>query len=231
MNKKLILFDIDGTLILTRGIAAGLMAECISIVLKRPIQWSMKDFVGNTDRSIINTLLRRNGAIEPSLDDMSEKALEIYLKHLSREINRDGVVNILPGVEMLLAELHRDERFALGLLTGNVREGARIKLTGHRLYDYFPIGAFGNDALKRELLPPFAIQRAEKYYHLFFNRGDIWIVGDSVNDIKCAHANHLHSLAVTTGHQKKEELQEYRPTVLIPDLSDVQKVMDIFLSS
>ena len=84
MKRKLILFDIDGTLILTGGIAAGLMVEAVSAVLKRPIQWTILDFVGNTDRSIIQTLLRRNGAIEPSLEEMAEASLNDYLKRLKK---------------------------------------------------------------------------------------------------------------------------------------------------
>jgi len=228
MKRKLILFDIDGTLILTGGIAAGLMVEAVSAVLKRPIQWTILDFVGNTDRSIIQTLLRRNGAIEPSLEEMAEASLNDYLKRLKKTLARDGIVQVLPGVEKLLKTIHQDKRFALGLLTGNVQEGARLKLKSHKLFDYFPIGAFGDDALNRELLPGFAIQRAEKHFRCFFDRQDVWIVGDSTNDIKCARANHLRSLAVATGHIKKEELGQFHPTVLLDDLSETERILEIF---
>jgi phosphoglycolate phosphatase len=231
MKRKLLLFDVDGTLILTGGLAAGLMAEAVSRVIGSPIQWNITDFVGNTDRSIIQTLLRRNGAIEPMLADMTENVLEMYLKNLKTKLKDNSVVQILPGVEPLLRALKKDDRFALALLTGNVEAGARIKLAKNKIIDYFPVGTFGDDALKREYLPPFAIQRAEKYFKCFFDKKDIWIIGDSANDIKCAQANHLRSFAVATGHMKLEELKTYHPTALISDLKDQKKFYDIILSS
>jgi phosphoglycolate phosphatase len=231
MKRKLLLFDVDGTLILTGGLAAGLMAEAVSRVIGSPIQWNITDFVGNTDRSIIQTLLRRNGAIEPMLADMTENVLEMYLQNLKIKLKDNSVVQILPGVKPLLRALKKDDRFALALLTGNVEAGARIKLAKNKIIDYFPVGAFGNDALKREYLPPFAIQRAEKHFNCFFDKKDIWIIGDSANDIKCAQANHLRSFAVATGHMKLEELKTYHPTALISDLKDQKKFYDIILSS
>jgi phosphoglycolate phosphatase len=231
MKRKLLLFDVDGTLILTGGLAAGLMAEAVSRVIGSPIQWNITDFVGNTDRSIIQTLLRRNGAIEPMLADMTENVLEMYLQNLKIKLKDNSVVQILPGVKPLLRALKKDDRFALALLTGNVEAGARIKLAKNKIIDYFPVGAFGNDALKREYLPPFAIQRAEKHFNCFFDKKDIWIIGDSANDIKCAQANHLRSFAVATGHTKMAELESYHPTALIADLKDQKKFLDVILAS
>lgn len=231
MKRKLLLFDVDGTLILTGGLAAGLMAEAVSRVIGSPIQWNITDFVGNTDRSIIQTLLRRNGAIEPMLADMTENVLEMYLQNLKIKLKDNSVVQILPGVKPLLRALKKDDRFALALLTGNVEAGARIKLAKNKIIDYFPVGAFGNDALKREYLPPFAIQRAEKHFNCFFDKKDIWIIGDSANDIKCAQANHLRSFAVATGHTKMAELESYHPTALIPDLKDQKKFLDVIFAS
>jgi phosphoglycolate phosphatase len=231
MKRKLLLFDVDGTLILTGGLAAGLMAEAVSRVIGSPIQWNITDFVGNTGRSIIQTLLRRNGAIEPMLADMTENVLEMYLQNLKIKLKDNSVVQILPGVKPLLRALKKDDRFALALLTGNVEAGARIKLAKNKIIDYFPVGAFGNDALKREYLPPFAIQRAEKHFNCFFDKKDIWIIGDSANDIKCAQANHLRSFAVATGHTKMAELESYHPTALIADLKDQKKFLDVILAS
>ncbi len=228
-ERKLLLFDVDGTLILTGGAAAGLMAESVSRAMHRPIQWTISDFVGNTDRSIIASLLRRNGTSESALPELTEEALQLYLKGLAHELKPDGVIRVLPGVQALMKFLQRDQRFYLGLLTGNVREGARIKLSRDGLFDYFPVGAFGDDALNREQLPAFAIQRAEKYYQCFFDRKDIWIIGDSINDIKCAQANHLKSLAVATGHIPRTELEKYHPTALLPDLRDADRITRLLL--
>lgn len=225
--RKLLLFDIDGTLILTGGKAAGFMAESVSLVLQRPIQWNIRDFVGNTDRNIIQTLLRRNGGMEPLIDEMTDRALQLYLEQLAARLKPNNHVRILPGVLPLLKKLSKDNRFALGLLTGNMRESARIKLTKNNLFDFFPIGAFGDDAYKRDELPPFALHRAEKYYHCFFEHRDVWIIGDSTNDIQCAQTNHMSSLAVASGHMNPEELAACHPTALVPDFSDTGKVIRI----
>lgn len=230
MSKKLILFDIDGTLILTGGVAARLMAEAVAEQVGMPVQWNIRDFVGNTDRNIIYTLLNRSGAQETIMEETTNRSIEKYLQRLQQELKKDEVVTILPGVKQLLAVLKSDSRFALGLLTGNVLRGAQIKLAKENLFSYFPVGAFGDDALKREQLPSFAIQRAEKYYGYFFDKKDIWIVGDSVNDIKCAQSNHLKSLAVASGHVKEEELAEYHPSALVKDLSETENVIEILLS-
>ena len=227
MPKKLLLFDIDGTLILTGGVAVGLMTESISEVAGLPIRWSMVDFIGNTDQNIIQILLHRNGIGESDVPEMSSIILQKYLKHLKVELAKDGVIQILPGVLKLLQSVKADTRFSLGLLTGNMLAAAQIKLSQKQLFDYFPIGAFGDDALKREQLPPFAIQRAEKYYGQFFVRKDIWLIGDSVNDIRCAQHNHLKCLAVASGHTPKEELASYRPTALVDDLQDTAAILNI----
>jgi phosphoglycolate phosphatase len=230
MPKKLILFDIDGTLILSGGVVARLMAESVSEELSVPISWNILDFVGNTDRGIIHTLLRRSGVSESILEEMTDQILAIYLKRLKITLKKNDVIQVLPGVKKLLARLHDDEQFALGLVTGNIIEGAQLKLSVDHLFDYFPIGAFGDDDLNREQLPPIAIQRAEKYYQHFFERSDIWIVGDSANDIRCAQINHLKSLAVASGHIKREILETSRPTAILSNLSDSKKVISILLS-
>lgn len=230
IKKKLILFDIDGTLVLSGGVAINVMIESISEISGTPVSWNIRDFVGNTDQNIIRTLLHRNGMNEVLIADLMDSILEKYVQQLATRLNKDGVVKILDGVEILLQKLKADEQFSLGLLTGNILEGAQIKLSKNGLFEYFPIGAFGNDALKREQLPPFAIQRAEKYYGHFYDRNDIWIVGDSINDIRCAHSNHIRCLAVASGHTKLEELELYHPDALVPDLIVTRAIMEILKS-
>ncbi len=226
-RKKLILFDVDGTLILTGGVAMGLMVEAISRVLGHPIHWTVRDFVGNTDRNIIATLLIRNGATETRLERMVETALQDYLNHLEQSLRDGKGIQILPGVRELLERLDQEASFHLGLVTGNVFRGAQIKLSRDHLFRYFPVGAFGDDAIKREELPPLAIQRAEKHYNCFYRREDIWIVGDSVNDIRCAQAHQLRSLAVATGKIPAEELQQAHPTALVPNLRNTRQIIQI----
>jgi phosphoglycolate phosphatase len=230
VTRKLVLFDVDGTLILTGGIAAGLMAESVSSILNKPIQWTMDHFIGNTDRNIIHTLLRQNGIGESILEDLTDKVLEKYLMDLKSKLKKDSIVKILPGVKNLLDVLSIDHRFDLGLLTGNVKRGAQLKLSAKNLFKYFPVGAFGNDALQRKLLPPIAIQRAEKYYNRFFEKKDIWIIGDSIPDIECARTNHIRILVVFSGFTKKEELKKFNPDAYLENLSNINRVKQILLS-
>jgi phosphoglycolate phosphatase len=228
MIKKLILFDIDGTLISTGGLAVRLMVECVSTVLGHPIQWNIKDFVGNTDRNILATLFRTNGSSQANLEDFVAEALRLYLDGLPEILARDGVVKVLPGVKNLLELLETDERFHLGLLTGNIREGAYLKLSSAGLQRFFPVGAYGSDALKREDLPPFAIQRAEKYYHHIFEKEDVWLVGDSIHDVRCAFAHHLNCLAVASGRTTEAELLNYHPTAFVADLLNKELILSFF---
>jgi phosphoglycolate phosphatase-like HAD superfamily hydrolase len=207
-----------------------LMISAISGVSGSPVTWSIGDFVGNTDQNIIRTLLLRNGINEVHVSGYVNDILVKYLSSLKIELHKDGVIQILPGVEKLLKNLKEDDYFSLGLLTGNILESAQIKLGKHGLFAYFPIGAFGDDALKREQLPPIAIQRAEKYYGHFYDRRDVWLVGDSVNDIKCAHANHVKCLAVASGHTTREELLYHHPHALVDDLQDTDEIIKILLS-
>jgi phosphoglycolate phosphatase-like HAD superfamily hydrolase len=119
----------------------------------------------------------------------------------------------------------------LGLVTGNIAEGARIKLEAVDLYKYFPIGGFGDDSKDRNDLPPIAQKRAETYYRVNFATDDIWIIGDSVHDIYCAQKNGLRCLAVSTGWTSREKLANADPEFLEDNLSDTQKIQDILLNS
>jgi phosphoglycolate phosphatase-like HAD superfamily hydrolase len=229
VRKKLILFDIDGTLITTGGVAVRLMISCVTRVLGHPVQWNIKDFVGNTDRNILATIFRINGSSEALLEDFIDEALHFYLEELPQVLNKDGIITVLPGVKQLLETLEKDDSFALGLLTGNIRDGAQLKLSAAALDHYFPIGAYGSDALKRNDLPPFAIQRAEKYYHHIFEKKDIWIIGDSVYDIHCAHAHHLNCLAVASGRITKNDLRNNHPKALVSNLKDEKSVIAILM--
>ncbi|MFZ0391974.1 MAG: HAD family hydrolase [Calditrichia bacterium] len=224
---KLILFDIDGTLLLTGGRAAGLMAESAAEILRKPVHWDISDFVGNTDRQILFTLLRRSGAADSVITDLVEDSLNLYLDKLDDTLSARGAVKVLPGVKPLLKKMQNNPGFALGVLTGNVKAGAEIKLKYAGLLPFFKIGAYGDDAANRNYLPRFVIQRAEKHFGRFFEKKDIWIIGDSLNDIRCAHANHLQSLAVATGYYSPEQLKALHPIRIIDNFNDTQRVLKL----
>ncbi|RMG67654.1 MAG: HAD family hydrolase, partial [Calditrichaeota bacterium] len=189
----LLLFDIDGTLTTSEGRAGQLMIRALEELLGQKVTYTRDDFSGSTDRLIIRNLLRRSGKPIEDEDRVIDAVLERYLAYLRQEFLPGGVVRALPGVKSLLEALARDERFALGLVTGNVREGAYTKLRPVGLAEYFPVGAFGDDAMDRNALPPLALARASRYYHTPFDPRRTWIIGDSIRDIACARANGLRA--------------------------------------
>jgi phosphoglycolate phosphatase-like HAD superfamily hydrolase len=125
----------------------------------------------------------------------------------------------------LLAYLFAQEDTFLGLVTGNIEEGARMKLDHVQLNEYFPIGAYGSDSADRLDLPAIAVERASKYFEQQFLQDDVLIVGDSVNDILCAKHYGARCLAVNTGKTPWDELADLKPEFLFKDLSDTQGVI------
>ncbi len=226
-TPRLVLFDVDGTLILSGGVAGRLMLKAVATVSGQSFDYDVRDFAGYTDRLIMRRLLERAGVPPEVLPQKLHQAEQLYLQWIAERFQNPDFVRVLPGVRELLQHLHQRNGFYLGLLTGNIRKGAAIKLGSVGLMDYFPVGAFGDDAEDRNQLPPVALQRAREYYGVDFTPADTWIVGDAPNDVRCAKANQLRCLAVATGVIPAEELQREQPDVLIPDLSDVEQVVRI----
>jgi phosphoglycolate phosphatase len=227
MKSKLLLFDIDGTLISARGIPRKAMKR---VLQKRYDNFSYDgefNFSGRTDWEIVEHLLSYDRRT------VSQREVAQILKDFAHELQhefQDGIKPLIhPGVENLLSKLNETENVHLGLVTGNISRGAMVKLSAAGLHDYFPIGGFGDDAKVRRELPRFAIERATAYYDLTFDNKNIWIIGDSIFDIDCAKVNNLRSLAVCTGWTPREELQKHQPEFLEDDLSDIYKIMNIFL--
>lgn len=224
-HRRLLLFDIDGTLISTGGRAREMMVGATEEIFQRNIRFNFKDFAGSTDRKIVRTLILKNRLLTDNIDKAIERILSRYLELLKDGFAASGVVKPLPGVEYLLEQISNDPRFALGLVTGNIEAGARAKLQPVNLNRFFPAGAFGNDAVDRNLLPPIAIQRAQQYYRETFYPGDTWIIGDTPRDIECARFNRLRSMAVGTGGWTSADLEAHQPDLIFNNLSDSAAVI------
>ncbi|MGH7997468.1 MAG: HAD hydrolase-like protein, partial [Opitutaceae bacterium] len=144
--------------------------------------------------------------------------IDAYLAALPLEMAASA--RVLPGVPGLLADLAKRTDCAQGLLTGNLRRGAELKLSVHGLWGFFPFGAFADDAELRDELGPHALRRAKERHGVDFPPERTWIVGDTPHDIACARAIGARSLAVATGGYSSEALAAHRPTALLPDLAD-----------
>ena len=134
-----------------------------------------------------------------------------------------------PGISALLAELARDPRVTLALLTGNLERGARLKLAPPDYNRYFPFGAFGSDSADRYALPRIAVDRAREHTGRLFEGKSVVIVGDSIHDVACGRALGVRSVAVATGITSPERLAAENPDALRMDFSDTRSAIEAIL--
>ncbi len=205
---RLILFDVDGTLIRCGTQVRPLLSESLGEVYGVTDGLSVDDFdfSGKTDRQIVLELLELAGLERTAAAAGLPRLRDAYLRRLEQRLDKAGMV-VLPGVEELLGELRVHPEVVLGLVTGNWRRGAEIKLSRFGLERFFPFGAFGDDGLERRELPPVALERAFAATGHRFGPADTLIVGDSVRDVECARCHGLPVLAVTTGWTSAERLR------------------------
>lgn len=211
------LFDIDGTLISSLGagkaaLEAALLEEFGIGQLRGTVVYS-----GRTDTAISSDLLRLHG-IDPT-PAHRRQLQDAYLRHLPSTLaTKQG--RVLPGISELLADLRRRERMHLGLLTGNVKRGAAIKLGHYGIDHHFAFGGFGDDLHERDEVAAAALDAAESHLGQRPVADRIWVIGDTPLDVQCARAIGAKVLAVATGMHPYEELADCRPDLLMRDLSD-----------
>ena len=216
----LILFDIDGTLTLTGGAGMRAMNRACADVVGHDNAMDGVALAGRTDWIILDDILRNAGrALDATLLDQLRRR---YVAHLAEEIQLPGrgVKDMMPGIRPLLDALQRREDVALGLLTGNFLEGARIKLEYFDLWRYFPCGAFGGDSANRNDLVPVAIRRARECGIADVQPSDVLVVGDTPHDVACARVAGATPVAVATGGYSVEQLRETGAGIVFRDLSD-----------
>jgi len=216
----LILFDIDGTLVLTGGAGMRAMNRACQDLVRNENAMAGVTFAGRTDWSILDDILRNHGHTldEIRLDELRRR----YVVHLEEEIQLPGrgVKDVMPGIRSLLTALASREDVRVGLLTGNFIEGARIKLEYFDLWKYFPWGAFGGDAASRNDLVPIALARAREHGIDGVAPSKILVVGDTPNDIECAVVAGATPVAVATGSYTVDQLRAAGAEIVFEDLSD-----------
>src|SRR5687768_7789642 len=156
---RLVLFDIDGTLLTDRGASRDAFAAALAGVYGYAGDLARYDFSGRTDPQITHMVLRDTGLGPEEIEREMPRLWELYLTGLARNATRDRI-RVMPGIPDLIETLHAHRDVSLALLTGNIEAGARLKLGGAELNPYFPFGAFGSDSADRTQLPPIAIRRA-----------------------------------------------------------------------
>jgi phosphoglycolate phosphatase-like HAD superfamily hydrolase len=217
---RVILFDIDGTLVLTGGAGMRAMNRACEDLVRSENAMAGVTFAGRTDWSILDDILRNHGRAldEALLDELRAR----YVTHLAEEIQLPGrgVKDVMPGIRELLEALAPRADVRLGLLTGNFLEGARIKLEYFDLWKYFPWGAFGGDAANRNDLVPIALARAHAYGIDAVAPARVLVVGDTPNDVECALVAAATPIAVATGSYSVEQLRAAGASLVFPDFSD-----------
>ena len=217
---KLVLFDIDGTLVLTGGAGVRAMTRACDEIVGSSNALHGVAVAGRTDWIILSDALERMGR---DLDAQLFAALrDRYVTYLRDEIQvpGHGVKAVMPGIQALLDDLQARDGVYLGLLTGNFEAGARIKLEYFDLWRYFQCGAFGDDAADRNALVPFAVSRAREFGVPDLAPHDILVVGDTPHDIACARAVGATPVAVATGMFTTEQLRDSGADIVFRDLSD-----------
>ena len=216
----IILFDIDGTLVLTGGAGVRAMNRACGDLVSGADAMAGVTFAGRTDWSILDDILRNHGHTldEVLLDELRGR----YVAHLEEEIQLPGrgVKDVMPGIRDLLEVLRAREDVSLGLLTGNFVEGARIKLEHFDLWKYFPWGAFGGDSASRNDLVPVALARAREYGVNGVAPANVLVVGDTPNDVECALVAGATPVAVATGSYSTDQLRAAGATIVFDDLAD-----------
>lgn len=229
--RKLILFDIDGTLVLTGGAGIRAMNRACEELVGHPHALEGIPVAGRTDRIILMDVVTRAGH---RLDDgLLDELRERYIVHLREEIERPGrsqsfeslgarggVKAVMPGIRELLDILERRDDVFLGLLTGNFEAGARIKLEHFNLWRYFRCGAFGDDAADRNALVPFALVRAQQCGLPAVAAEHILVVGDTPHDIACARAVGATPVGVATGGFTSDQLRDSGADIVFESLGN-----------
>lgn len=224
------LFDIDGTIMLTGG--AGREALEVAFAELFPEIPSAQlvaaaagvEYGGRTDPAILGDIAaalgweaRRFGAVEAELSRR-------YVRHLAAGLGRPGCgARLMPGIHLLLDRLRADAEVVLGLITGNSEAGARVKLAPFDLNRHFPTGGFGSDHIDRREVARVAHARAVDHHAIAFPPGRVVVIGDTVHDVDCARANGFRAVGVGTSGRADEVLAA-RPDRFFADLSDAGAV-------
>lgn len=222
-----LLFDLDGTLADTGGAGKAALGPAMLEVYGETGPIDSFDFHGRTDPEIVRGLLAAAGRSDADVDSGLQRLWHVYLGRLADELdNRGDGTAPLAGVIELLDTLEADDRFACGLVTGNLEAGARLKLAAVGCADRFSFGGYGSDAEDRNALPPVALRRATHRYGRHFDASEAVVIGDTPADIRCARASGARVLAVATGRHSEAELAAHRPDALMADLADRDRVLE-----
>ena len=225
--RTLILFDIDGTLV--RGGPSKIAFQTAMMeTFGTAGAIDSHEFSGKTDPQIARELLTGAGMDDGVIDAGLAQLWDRYIGEFEARVD-DLPMRLLPGVASLLEALQAERDVALGLVTGNIAPGARVKLGSVGLADIFEVGGYGSDHEVREHLPAIALQRAFEAWGVRFPPEAAVIVGDTPRDVECGKYEGTRTVAVATGRIPRARLEATGADAVLDDFSDVASAMDVLL--
>lgn len=229
---RIVLFDIDGTLLRSEGAGRASMEHALTDVFGAPGSAEYR-YDGKTDRQIVRDLMRLEGFTDEAIDTNMDQLLAAYLERLEHELasgSRD--VQAIEGVEQLLDALELHDNVVLGLLTGNVEPGARAKLSAAGIdISRFRVNAFGSDHEQRPELPAVAQRRASELLGAEIRGNRLIVIGDTPADIRCGESIGARAIGVATGRYTTDELAEHGAYAVFETLGDTPAVLETILNA
>lgn len=229
---KVVLFDIDGTLLLSDGAGRRAMERALVATFGTAGPKSYR-YGGKTDRLIVRETMRLEGIADADIDAAMDAVVVAYLRNLREDLETTpGNARALPGVFALLDAVEAHDGLLLGLLTGNVVEGAGVKLRAVRIApERFPVGAFGSDHELRPMLPPIARERASAHLGRDVGGDQLVIIGDTEHDMTCGQGVGARAIGVATGGVPRATLESHAPVAVFDDFTDTARVLEAILDA
>jgi phosphoglycolate phosphatase-like HAD superfamily hydrolase len=226
----LLLFDIDGTLLDMKGSGREASNKTLEKYFGIKNAFNSVPMMGRTDKYIWKMVCEKNNIPLKVFKKLKKLILKDYYKFLKEELKKRKNVMVYPGLKEILNYCSKNGHY-LGLLTGNFKKSAYIKLEHFGLDKYFQVGGFGDDNEQRTKVAELAIKRAKKYFKKNFNNKEIFIIGDTPFDIECAKATNTISVAVATGGYSYNELKLFKPDFLFNSLENYKEFIKIIDSN
>ncbi|MEO5587977.1 MAG: HAD hydrolase-like protein [Gemmatimonadaceae bacterium] len=229
---KLVLFDIDGTILKSGGVGRVAMEAALTRVFGSA-GGTTYHYDGKTDRQIVREVMRLEGRTDADIDSRMTELIDDYVTNLRSELAKGTrTVQIFPGIVELLDKLETEAGISIGLLTGNVEDGARAKLGAAGLdFARFRVNAFGSDHEHRPELPAVAQRRAREIFGGDVQGNRVIVIGDTPADITCGRAIGARAIGVATGRYSVDELSSHGAYAVFETLADTDAVMERILNA
>ncbi|MGC9365250.1 MAG: HAD family hydrolase [Fidelibacterota bacterium] len=231
MPKLLILIDIDGTLLYPGMAPRYALAAAIEEFVGKTLRFEVDHLAGMTDPLIVADALRRLNIPAEKRDGLPEKILDRYLVLLQRRYPDAEDHHLYPGTLTLLNYL-QSQAVRLGLISGNLEQGARIKLAPFNLMRYFSLGVFSNDHARRDRLPTIALEKCRRQFKEDYPPQRVIIIGDTIRDVRCAHRNAMRAIAVVRHAERRAGIEAEKPDLIVEnfeDITPIRKYIESFL--